>query len=156
MKQKAFVVDLDGTIMNGEGRLHLRPPIEDTDIPHAWDAFNMACGDDEPLWDTIALVNAMRDAGYVPLFVTGRREVARENSNIWFRRIFEWFDPSTVFIMRAMEDTRRPTECKIPTIAKLAEEYDIIFAIDDDPMVIKGIRSLGIPAYQVRDWQENQ
>lgn len=157
LKHTAFVVDLDGTVMCGKQRLHLRPPIEETDLPHAWDAFNMACEDDTPLPDTIALVNAMYEAGHVPLFITGRREVAYKLTVRWLVKHFYWFDPSVhVLIMRDLSDCGRPVDCKLPKIKILAEQYHLLFAIDDDPLVVDALRREGINAYQVRNWQENQ
>lgn len=158
MKQTAFIVDLDGTIMDGSHRIHLIPPIELASNARSWDAFNNACFDDTPMRDTIEMINAMVSAGHKALFVTGRNECAYKQTVKWLEKHIEWFDIENdeVLLMRDLNDHCKPIDVKIHKIQVLAEQYDILFAIDDDHAIVEQIRKLGIPAWHVRNWQECQ
>lgn len=156
-KLTAFVIDLDGTVMCGKQRLDLIPPKELQRDPRAWDAFNMACDKDTPLRDTLAMVDAMYHAGHIPLFVTGRNDVAEDRSHTWLENHLDWYERGKfVFEMREVNDCGFPVDVKVHKIEKLAEKYDILFAIDDDPKICSALRQKGISCWQVRNWQESE
>jgi hypothetical protein len=143
--------------MSGGHRLHLRPPKEKWNDVRAWDEFNLACRNDTPLLDVIAMVNAMVDAGYTPLIVTGRCEIAEEPTHQWLEEHFPWYvRGETHFEMRDNNDCGTPVEVKIGKIKKLAMQYNVAFALDDDCAIVKALRDEGIQCFQVRNWQQNQ
>lgn len=155
-KPTAFVVDLDGTIMSGAQRLDLIPPIEQQGDPRAWDAFNKACLKDTPLRDTMAMVDAMYHSGHIPLFITGRNDVAEDDTHTWLEGGFFWYRRGKFLLdMRGYDDSGKPVDVKVHKIQKLQERYDILFAIDDDPKICDALRHVGISCWQVRNWQES-
>ena len=64
MNKNICIFDLDGTLSNGNHRLHLLPK-KDLHLTESWTAFNMAAGGDAPITDTIRVMEAMRAAGFI-------------------------------------------------------------------------------------------
>lgn len=55
MNKNICIFDLDGTLSNGNHRLHLLPK-KDLHLTESWTAFNMAAGGDAPITDTIRVM----------------------------------------------------------------------------------------------------
>lgn len=145
-----YIFDLDGTLSDGTHRLHLLPK-KDLHITSSWTSFNMAAGDDAPIEDTIAVLNALSSSDKVIIILTGRSAEARAITE-------KWLDDNKVaydyLIMRASHDNRKDTVIKEEELRKIGLDR-IIAAWDDSPTVIAHLRSLGITTYQVCDYGDN-
>lgn len=155
-----ILVDIDGTIADGSHRLHLIPPKDQKHLTRAWDEFNLAAGDDLPLEDTVRLVDHMYAQGFKIVFMTGRNVISHTVTWEWLDSQFEWFEGEcgelgdhVTLVMREKSDNGTPVECKTALLNRVMNKYNIMFAIDDDPAICKAFRKMGVPTYQVRDWQ---
>jgi ribonucleotide monophosphatase NagD (HAD superfamily) len=145
-----YIFDLDGTLSDGTHRLHLLPK-KDLHLTESWTAFNMAAGDDAPIEDTIAVLNALSSRKAVIIILTGRSDEARSITQKWLSDHGVKYD---YLIMRASHDNRKDTVIKEEELRKIGLDR-IIAAWDDSPTVIAHLRSLGITTYQVCDYGEN-
>lgn len=139
MKQKAIIVDLDGTLTDNTHRIHMfNQDVKDWtyinelsryDLPHTW------CQE---------LVHLYKDAGYKIIFLTGRAANARPVTVEWLTR---YISPHVDYElhMRAEHDHREDCLCKQEILVNsLLPRYDIVFAIDDRQQNVEMFRSLGI------------
>ena len=151
MNRNICIFDLDGTLSNGNHRLHLLPK-KDLHLTESWTSFNMAAGGDAPITDTIRVMEAMRAAGFIVIILTGRSDEAREITEKWLvQNCASHYD---LLIMRSASDNRKDTVIKEEVLRKIGIER-IVAAWDDSPTVIAHFRSLGITTYQVCDYGEN-
>lgn len=146
-KQKVIIVDYDGTLSDGKHRLHLLPT-KDLHLTESWSEFNSAAKYDKPIIDTIAVINAMYEAGYAVIILTGRSDEVRSESIYWLQKYgvsFDWL------IMRRAEDNRKDTVIKEEVLRAIGLE-NIVACWDDSPNVIAHLRGLGLTVYQVIDY----
>ena len=151
MNRNICIFDLDGTLSNGNHRLHLLPK-KDLHLTESWTAFNMAAVGDAPITDTIRVMEAMRAAGFIVIILTGRSDEAREITEKWL--VQNGASHYDLLIMRSASDNRKDTVIKEEILRKIGIER-IVAAWDDSPTVIAHFRSLGITTYQVCDYGEN-
>lgn len=149
-KQKVVIVDYDGTLSDGKHRLHLLPT-KDLHLTESWSEFNSASKYDEPITDTIAVINAMYEAGYAVIILTGRSDEVRSESIYWLQKYGVEYDH---IIMRRSFDNRKDTVIKEEVLRAIGLE-NIVACWDDSPNVIKHMRGLGLTVYQVCDYGEN-
>ena len=142
---KEFVVfDLDGTLSSAKHRMHLLPSRENRDDTSAWNAFNMAAGDDTPRYDNIDVLNALYHC-YDIVILTGRSDIAKDVTEKWLKRHKVFYDK---LIMRESTDYRKDIEFKEDELRKL-DLKDILCCFDDLEHVAKHIRSLGVTCHLV-------
>lgn len=141
-----IVFDLDNTLRDGSHRSHL-VPTENLDRTESWDAFNLACGDDTPIADNIALLTDLA-ATYSIIILSSCCEVARDITTDWLREHHVWCD---TLIMRRADDHRTMMEFKEAELREIGLEH-ILCCFDDDPKVVRHIRSLGLTCHEVRHY----
>lgn len=145
-KRKAVIFDLDGTLRNGQHRLHLMPPPELRGIDSAWDEFNLAAEHDEPIKDTI---DVLLDLGmFNDIFIlSGCGAIAERITKDWLERHGVIYDR---LMMRQIGDCRVDTLVKEDMIRQLQTEgYEIRCAFDDLPHICDHFRAMGITTYEV-------
>ncbi|WPJ67802.1 hypothetical protein MBBL140_11 [Streptococcus phage MBBL140] len=148
-KQRFVIFDLDGTLSNGINRLHLLPTV-DLHLTESWSEFNRAAKDDLPFMDNIAVCNAMFDAGYLVIILTGRSDEVEAETRAWLAEngvSFDWL------IMRRAEDNRKDTVIKEEVLRTIGLDR-IVACWDDSPNVIAHLRGMGLTVYQVIDYGE--
>ena len=141
------IVDIDGTMANIEHRLPLIRKGGHTD----WERFQRECIDDEPIVDTIKIVQCLR-TWFIVTLVTGRMEFVRPQTKEWLEKHSVPYDN---LFMRSDGDTRPDFEVKkdileqdiIPIFGK----ENIMCAIDDRQQVVDMWRREGIMCWQVAD-----
>ena len=111
MNRNICIFDLDGTLSNGNHRLHLLPK-KDLHLTESWTAFNMAAGGDAPITDTIRVMRAMRTAGFIVIILTGRSDEAREITEKWL--VQNGASHYDLLIMRSASAARKDTVLKGP------------------------------------------
>lgn len=148
-KERYVIVDFDGTLSDGKHRLHLLPT-KDLHLTESWSEFNSASKHDAPISDTIAVVNAMYDAGYAVIILTGRSDEVMSESIYWLQKYGVNFD---FIVMRRASDNRKDTIIKEEVLRAIGLE-NIVACWDDSPTVIKHLRGLGLTVYQVIDYGE--
>ena len=146
-KQKVVIVDYDGTLSDGKHRLHLLPT-KDLHLTESWSEFNRAAKHDRPIRDTIDVINAMYEAGYAVIILTGRSDEVEAETRAWISENGVSFD---LLIMRRAEDNRKDIVIKEEVLRAIGLE-NIVACWDDSPNVIAHLRGLGLTVYQVIDY----
>lgn len=142
-KGKAIVFDLDGTLADGQARLHLLPKPQDAHQTFAWDAFNLAAVDDLPLQDNIDLCNLLGLTHRI-IILTGRSAVAKDITLAWLDKHGVNYDN---LIMRGQDDHRKDIEFKEAILNPIKD--NILCAFDALEHVAKHLRGLGITCHLV-------
>jgi phosphoglycolate phosphatase-like HAD superfamily hydrolase len=144
-----YIFDIDGTIANGDHRLH---HITTEGQPKNWDAYFDACGDDEPIEHMADLAQKLYAGGATILYVSGRNERCREATLTWLERHYFPRTPSNRIYMRALTDFRADDIVKIELLAQIrVDGYEPLMAFDDRNRVVKAWREAGIPCAQVAE-----
>lgn len=113
--------------------------------PFDWDQV----GTDAANAPVIAVAQALADAGYAIVVVSGRDAVCRTDSEQWLRENLQ--RPFTLY-MRAGGDYRRDEVVKRELWeTHIKGKQDVRLAFDDRDRCVKLWRSLGIPTFQVAE-----
>lgn len=132
--KKAIICDLDGTIADHTHRLHY---IEQR--PKDYDSFYSEVHLDPPITEVIDIVKSVHNNGYGPeiIFVTGRPEKCREDTKRWLAQHVSLYYDYKLF-MRMDDDRRKDYTIKSEIYRyNIANEYDILFVLDDRSSVVK-------------------
>lgn len=140
------IFDLDGTLADLSGRLHLLPKEGDRDRTECWDEFNLACSTDKLIHNTAEVIRNLHET-YEIVILTGRCDIARELTQLW---LAENAIPYDHLFMRAEGDHRVDTTIKQEVVEQIGVD-NILCAFDDLPHVVEHLRSLGITTYHVGD-----
>lgn len=149
-RQKAIIVDLDGTMCNTDHRQHL---VE----AKKWDAFYEAL-DHDPInkWcDDLVFAMTAGDAMRVQtIFVSGRPEKYRTKTENWFCLHWglereELLDGTFRLYMRGDGDFRKDSIVKEEIYrSHIEQNYEVMFCIDDRKQVVDMWRSIGLVCLQ--------
>lgn len=140
---KCFLIDIDGTVANGDHRLH-----HIQKEPKAWDDYFLACGDDSPIEHMHAVITALSDHVQI-VYVSGRSDMVRQQTIDWLDR--HGF-PCDALYMRKQGDHENDDTLKIKLLAQLrADGFEPIMAFDDRNRVVKAWRAAGVPCAQVAE-----
>lgn len=151
MSKNVVVFDLDGTLSDGRHRLHLLPKKEDAGRTEAWDAFNLAAGDDGVFHDNVTLMNELWCSCMCRVVIlTGRCDVAMDITKEWLHKYDACYDE---LIMRKAGDHRQDIEFKEEELRKIGLD-NILCCFDDLERVAKHIRSLGVTCHLVTHYEE--
>jgi len=132
MKQKAVIVDIDGTVAKRTGR-----------DPYDYSRVN----EDLPKNDVIMAVASLWKAGFKIIFVSARDDSCFEETYEWLCR---YCPPFVKLYMRKSGDTRNDGVVKREIYEKLIEpEYDVKLVFDDRQRVVDMWRSIGLTCLQV-------
>lgn len=135
------IVDLDGTLANGEHRVHhLRKEERD------WDAYYEDVLLDEPHPEMVDLVNAIAD-DYLIVILTGRREETRAETEEWLGNHEVTYH---VLIMRP-EGNRVDDNVWKLSVGKLMGYHNIAFVVEDRNRIVEAWRTAGVRCIQVAD-----
>ena len=146
---RVVIFDYDGTLSDGTHRLPFLPT-KDLHLTESWIEFNLMCAGDSPIRDTIDVMNAMYDAGFYVIILTGRSDIAKEESIKWLKDNGARYH---LLEMRKQSDNRNDNIIKEEFLRKIGLK-NIVAAWDDNPNVIAHFRSLGITTYQVVEYAD--
>lgn len=141
LKQHAIIVDLDGTLYDARERQqkHLLSGKKD------FDAFHRDAKDDPPNWWCLQLVQAMRDQGFFPLFVSGRDDAHRAETEEWLKLQLLVEPWEYRLIMRATGDYTADDVLKEKFYRDLIDPYySVLFCVDDRRRVVDMWRRIGL------------
>ena len=137
-KQRAFIVDLDGTVAINDGH---RGHFDWTLVKH-----------DRPNGPVVTVVRALSMyAGLVPLFVSGREDVCFQDSLWWIREhVYAFADPDHLFMRPAGNFDDDTIIKKRIYLDHIEPNYDVEFCLDDRNKVVSMFRDeLGLTVFQV-------
>lgn len=142
--KKYIVVDIDGTIADGEHRVHhlLQEPKD-------WDSYFSKCDGDKPIKQIIDIVRSFYLRDSIIIFCTGRRDSERKKTEKWLNK--------NGLIIGALL-MRKNGDCRHDTIVKpeLLKKHGITpkntaFILEDRNSVVKKWRELGFTCLQVAE-----
>ena len=139
---KCWIFDIDGTVANGDHRLH---HIKKT--PKDWTAYFAACAGDAPIPHVVELFRACVQTHPV-VFVSGRSDECREDTLSWLEGTLDGI--AATLYMRKAGDYRPDDVIKIELLEQLrADGWDPIMVFDDRDRVVEAWRRAGVPCAQV-------
>ncbi len=142
---KAIIIDLDGTLCNVSHRVHFVKQ-----SPPNWHAFFDACVDDIPNDAVVALYHMARSADYAIIYVSGRPETHRHETEKWL--YVHDVSGYAGLLMRAEGDYRPDQIVKRELYeGHIKPHYNVMFTVDDRASVVKMWRELGLTCFQVAD-----
>lgn len=144
-KRNVIICDVDGTLRDPSGRLHLIPSRDDMDRTEGWRKFNMACFSDAPTQRNIDLVNSLFDHGYVIYLVSGCSLEARDITRHWMTEHGVQF---SYLIMRPEDDHRIAGVFKKEVLETIGMD-NIAFCIEDNPKQAELMESWGLHVIRV-------
>lgn len=137
-----IVFDLDGTLANGDHRLHhIQKEAKD------WDAYFEACEGDEPISHAISvLVRHVAFGDRVEIW-TGRSDQVLSGTMRWLHRVGVYDDGDGPAIrMRAAGDHRNDDALKAEWVERHGKP-DLVY--EDRDRVVAMWRAQGVPCFQV-------
>lgn len=140
-----YIFDIDGTLADCSHRLHF---IQQK--PADWDSFFLACVDDEPIPEVIAVARAMFSTAQL-FMLTGRSEAVRMETVNWLtcERV-----PCDLLLMRKNGDHREDCIVKselLDEVRKRFPEEEIAGVFEDRKQVVDMYRAKGLRVFQVAD-----
>lgn len=140
-RPQAVIVDIDGTVAHHYNEVgeQLRGHFE----------YSKVSGDlpDKTILDLVGLLEA---ALYVIIFVSGREDSCRAETDAWLR--VHGFEGQYHMFMRKTGDHRPDYVIKYEIFNEhIRDNYDVAFALDDRDQVVRLWRSIGIKTLQVAD-----
>lgn len=128
---KCVLVDIDGTVAKVNGRGFFDWHLVSTDLPHQ---------------HVVDIVKGISDDMYI-VCMSGRDEVCREDTEAWLLHHGIYFDE---LFMRPKGDMRKDTIVKEELFWEhVADNYNVQYAIDDRPSVVRLYLELGLPVISV-------
>ena len=131
------IFDIDGVLADVRHRLHYVSA-----KPHDWKQFFAAAPLDPLLAQGYALVKELAAAGHDIVYVTGRPEMCRVDTESW---LAQHRLPSGELWMRPARDRRPGPLVKGQLIARLATVRAVALVVDDDVDVLAHISAMGYP-----------
>jgi len=138
-KVKAFIVDTDGTMANGEGlRGWFDTHLYHVDVVHE---------------HVQTVVRAAQKQGFEIVALSGRDDEFRDVSLTWWKDV-AGINPD-LFLMRPKGDKRMDAIVKYELFkAHVEPNYNVLGAFDDRPQVLRMWRKLGIPTFTIGTGEE--
>ena len=139
MNENCIIVDLDGTMSDPRHRLHYILG-EKKD----WHLFNKSSSQDPVnIWCKAIVLSIYKFSGTKIIFLTGRTEDFINDTAEWIKDKTD-INQYTIF-MRKKGDYRPADEFKKEIYeTHIKDNYNVLFALDDDPKIVKMWRKLGI------------
>ena len=132
----AVIVDIDGTIAKMVDR-----------GPYDW----KRVGEDEPVEDILAAVNAMEASGYMILFTSGRDGSCRAETQKWIEKNHHVYG-NWKLLMREEKDNRPDWIVKAEIFDKyIRGKYNVRMVFDDRAQVVRMWRKMGLTVAQVAE-----
>ena len=136
-KNKAIVVDLDGTIADNSHRTHYVEGHKKN-----WTDFFESIKHDSPIKENILLVLEYYQKDYEIIFLTGRFEKYQKLTTSWLDKYISI--DSYHLIQRKNHDFRSAETMKETALFTLNEKFHIELIIDDDDKILALGKRMGI------------
>lgn len=133
---RCVLVDIDGTVAEKGNR-----------SPFDWERV----GEDQPRWPVIRLVQALKAAGYMVIFFSGRDAVCRLQTLAWLSRYMNWPISELQLFMRPERDNRKDSIIKQELFERhIVGNFFVELVVDDRQQVVDmWRRTLGLTCIQV-------
>jgi FMN phosphatase YigB (HAD superfamily) len=136
-QRKVVICDLDGTLADINHRLHC---LDEKD----WAGFWAAVPQDTPNQWCVDLLYGMELLGYEVIFVSGRNEVARADTEKWLTDL----ELNRTLYMRYKDDRRPDYVVKKEIYRKYLADREVVFVVEDRTQVVEMWRAQGLTVLQ--------
>ncbi|MDC1174334.1 HAD family acid phosphatase [Bacteriovoracaceae bacterium] len=144
IKDKAIIVDIDGTLADVEHRVHFVQA-----SPKDWKNFNQHIIHDKINPWCLEIIKKFKKDQYKIILLTGRTDDFQKDTEEWLVKFNVPFD---LLLMRSESDRREDFEIKKEIYQNNIEpKFDSLFVLEDRLSVVKMWRSLGLTCLQC-DW----
>lgn len=134
-KADAICVDIDGTVADHRGN---RSPYDESKVI-----------DDAAFLDVIKIVESLAESPYVVIFVSGRTDKCREDTEAWLDQNVALVEKPRLY-MRESGDTRPDWVVKNEIYDEhILPEFNVVAVFDDRNQVVRHLRRRGITVMQV-------
>lgn len=130
----AYIWDIDGTLAKLNGRSPYDYSQVSTDLPHS---------------DVIDLMFRLTKQGTHNVFLSGREDSCRADTEAWLRRELDWSGELELYMRRTGDDRNDALVKNELFWTNLADRYNVLGWFDDRRQVIDMVRSIGIRCYDV-------
>lgn len=151
---KAIIVDLDGTLVNNQHKIASLNSMRDLSAMD-WDKWNENTLTDPPNDWCLDIVSSMGKQGYHVLFITNRSDSPRSKAvteqwlNQWLPSDIQW----SLYMRNHLDTITQAFEVKRQIYwTRIANMYEVSFALDDDYYNCQMWRGIGIPALHCSDY----
>lgn len=132
---RAVIVDIDGTIAHNDGK-------------RSFYDYSQVLGD-EPIEDVIDIVHALSLAGIQPVFVTGRDDSCREDTQQWLAEKFSLNAATWPLYMRKTGDERKDRIIKDEIFEQeVAGRFSVVAVFDDRQTVCEMWQEKGLKVFR--------
>jgi FMN phosphatase YigB (HAD superfamily) len=140
-KEKAIIIDLDGTLFNVDHRAHFMET-----RPKNYDQFEAGIVDDTLNQWCYDLIQLYRKADYNIIILTGRHERSRNVT----KDVLNKYNVSYEHLFCAKDDDDRADETIKHEIyvREIQPLYDVAFVVEDRKRVVKMWREIGVTCLQ--------
>lgn len=146
---RTVIVDIDGTIANGDHRVHYIQPKEKGEKKD-WGRYFSLLHDDKPHLDIIWMVKTLHAAGCKIVICSGREDRTRDKTVIWLDEVAGLAGIYEKLYMRPLNDYRNDAIIKKELLDQIrADGYDPFLVIDDRDRVVAMWRDEGLRCLQV-------
>ena len=147
-KPSAIIFDMDGTLADVSSiRHHLIP------VDHRKDfySFHSESVNVPPNSHVVNAAQVAHMMGHKILIVTARKFLWRHQTAWWLAMHNV---PSDMLMMRGNNDQRKDYEVKKDMLMTIRQAYDVVYAWDDNPNIIRLWKEECIPHTIVEGWQD--
>ncbi len=144
--ESAVIFDMDGTLADVSSiRHHLIP------VDHKKDfySFHAESVNVPPHSHVVSAAQVAHMLGHKILIVTARKHMWRHQTAWWLAMHNV---PSDMLMMRGNNDQRADYEVKKDMLGIIRKAYDVVYAWDDNPNIIRLWKEEGIPHTVVEGW----
>ena len=140
---RAVIWDLDGTLADDRARAHFVEVEQGRD--RDWKSYFDAIEDDPPIAASMVLLQALRTHGLRIIYLTGRPEFTRPQTERWLRA--NGLADYDLLVMRPDGERRHAGDFKVDEVRRLRASYALVCAFEDRIDVADRLRVSGIPIF---------
>lgn len=145
-RKKAVICDIDNTIADCSHRMEyiLKRPKD-------WDTFHSLMSKDSPRVNVGIVLTQFMNLDFEIIFVTGRFQKYREDTEEWLHEHFPHIAPTYLF-MRDDDDFRKDDVVKAEIYEnQIHPHFDVHLVLEDRTHVVKMWRDKGLECWQVQN-----
>lgn len=140
---RAVIWDLDGTLSDDRARAHFVEVAKGR--KRDWRSYFDAIEEDPPIAASIAILGALHKDGFRIVYLTGRPEYTRPQTERWLRA--NGLEDYDLLLMRPAGERRPAGEFKKDVLDLLREKYELVCAFEDRIDVAEHLREAGVPVF---------
>ncbi len=143
--RECAIFDMDGTLANVSSMRHFVRV-----CPKDFNKFHSESVNVPPNPEVVALAHDFHNQGIDIVIVTARRAMWRNHTAMWLALNGV---PSVALFMRGNKDHRSDVHIKRDILHQIRKSWKVVWAVDDNPSIIKLWKDEDIPVTIVEGWE---